>query len=46
MVLLIDGYNLLRNIFHKQKGKLDKQRKDLIQQLSYYKKKKNQNKNQ
>jgi predicted RNA-binding protein with PIN domain len=41
MVLLIDGYNLLRNIFHKQKGKLDKQRKDLIQQLSYYKKKKN-----
>lgn len=40
MVVVIDGYNLLRNIFHKEKGKLDKQRDELICQLSYYKRKK------
>ena len=40
MIILIDGYNLLRNIFHKEKGKLTKQREELVKQLSHYKKKK------
>lgn len=40
MIIIIDGYNLLRNIFHKEKGRLDKQRDELIRQLSYYKRKK------
>ena len=40
MIIIIDGYNLLRNIFHKEKGKLDRQRGELIRQLSYYKRKK------
>jgi len=40
MVVLIDGYNLLRQIFSKVKGKLDKQREQLIKQLAYYKSKK------
>jgi len=38
MVVVIDGYNLLRAIFPKVKGKLDKQRRQLIKQLGYYKK--------
>lgn len=40
MVVVIDGYNLLRNVFHKEKGKLTSQREKLVQQLSYYKNKK------
>lgn len=36
MILLIDGYNLLRSIFHKEKGKLDKQRDQLIKLLGVY----------
>ena len=40
MIILIDGYNLLRSMFHKIKGKLDKQRDQFIKQLGFYKKKK------
>ena len=40
MILVIDGYNLLRHLFLKEKGKLDKQRKQLIRNLGFYKKKK------
>jgi len=43
MIVLIDGYNLLRQIFSKIKGKLDKQREQLIKQLAYYKAKKSNN---
>lgn len=39
MIVVIDGYNLLRSVFPKVKGKLDKQRKELISQLGFYKKK-------
>jgi len=39
MIILIDGYNLLRSMFHKVKGKLDKQRDQFIKQLGFYKKK-------
>ena len=42
MIILIDGYNLLRSIFHKVKGKLDKQRDQFIKQLGFYKNKKEQ----
>ncbi len=37
MILLIDGYNLLRSIFHKERGKLDKQRDQFISLLGLYK---------
>ena len=40
VIIIIDGYNLLRHIFPKVKGFLDKQRKQIIEQLSYYKSKK------
>ncbi|MFH1644304.1 MAG: NYN domain-containing protein [bacterium] len=45
MIVLIDGYNLLRQVFHKVKGKLDKQRQQLIKELGYYKNKKPKIKN-
>ncbi|MBS1988407.1 NYN domain-containing protein [Candidatus Dependentiae bacterium] len=37
MIVVIDGYNMLRQIFPGDKGKLDPQRKYLIQQLAHYK---------
>jgi len=37
MIVVIDGYNMLRQIFPGDKGKLDSQRKYLIQQLAHYK---------
>ena len=40
MVLLIDGYNLLKSVYSHHKGRLDKQREQLIRQLGYYKEKK------
>lgn len=40
MIIVIDGYNLLRHIFPKAKGLLDLQRRQLIAQLGLYKKKK------
>ncbi len=40
MIILIDGYNLLKQVFHKVKGKLDKQRQQLIKELGFYKHKK------
>ncbi len=36
MVVVIDGYNLLKQIFYKQKDKLHKQRDELIKQLAFY----------
>jgi hypothetical protein len=41
MILLIDGYNLLRQIYPKEKGLLDRQRKYLVKEIGLYKKKKN-----
>lgn len=38
MIVVIDGYNLLRSIFSKERGKLDRQRKELVEQLGFYKK--------
>lgn len=38
MILVIDGYNLLKAIFPRVKGKLDKQRDQLVRQLGFYKK--------
>lgn len=40
MIILIDGYNLLKQIFPKEKGSLEPQRFQLIRQLSLYKKNK------
>ncbi len=40
MIILIDGYNLLRHIFPGVKGDLDKQRLQFIRLLGHYKKKK------
>lgn len=40
MIVLIDGYNLLRHAFAKEKGKLIKQREQFIKQLGYYRNKK------
>jgi predicted RNA-binding protein with PIN domain len=40
MIILIDGYNLLRHIFSREKGCLERQRKELVKQLGYYKSKK------
>jgi predicted RNA-binding protein with PIN domain len=40
MIVIIDGYNLLKNFFPKQKDNLKLQRKQLIKQLGYYKQKK------
>lgn len=37
MIVVIDGYNMLRQIFPGVKGKLDAQRNYLVQQLSSYK---------
>ncbi len=37
MIVLIDGYNLLKQIFPKQKNQLFKQREELIKQLGFYK---------
>lgn len=41
MILIIDGYNLLKQLFPKKKDLLDKQRKQLVKQLAFYKSKKN-----
>ncbi len=40
MIILIDGYNLLRQIFPKSKRLLDQQRNHLVKQLSIYRTKK------
>ena len=36
MVLLIDGYNVLRGLFPSNKGRLDKERAQLIKELGLY----------
>ena len=38
MVIVIDGYNLLKQMFPRVKGQLDKQRHNFIKQLGVYKK--------
>ncbi len=40
MIVIIDGYNLLKQVFYKIKGKLDKQREQLVMELGFYKSKK------
>lgn len=40
MIILIDGYNLLKQLFPKLKENLEKQKNQLIKQLGYYKNKK------
>ncbi|MCB9492958.1 MAG: NYN domain-containing protein [Epsilonproteobacteria bacterium] len=40
MIVLIDGYNLLKQIFPGAKHNLDKQKRQFIQQLAFYKAKK------
>ena len=40
MIIVIDGYNLLRHLYPEIKGYLTQQRKLFIQQLGYYKSKK------
>ena len=40
VIILIDGYNLLKQLFPKLKENLDKQKDQLIKQLGYYKQKK------
>lgn len=42
MIVVIDGYNLLKQIFPGAKGTLEKQRDQFIRQLGYYKQKKAQ----
>ena len=42
MIVVIDGYNLLKQIFPTAKGTLEKQRDQFIRQLGYYKNKKGQ----
>lgn len=37
ITVVIDGYNLLRAIYPKERGKLDKQRQMLIRRLGHYK---------
>lgn len=41
MIIIIDGYNLLKQLFPGKKGLIDKQRDHFIRQLGYYQKKKN-----
>jgi predicted RNA-binding protein with PIN domain len=38
VIIVIDGYNLLKAVFHRVKGKLDKERQQLIRNLGFYKK--------
>ena len=40
MIILVDGYNLLKHLFPREKGKLDKQRDQLVRHLGFYKKRK------
>jgi predicted RNA-binding protein with PIN domain len=40
MIVIVDGYNLLKHLFPKEKGKLDKHRDLIVSQLGFYKKKK------
>lgn len=40
MIVVIDGYNLLKQIFPHVKGRIDKERNAFIRQLGYYKSKK------
>ena len=37
MIIVIDGYNLLKQVFPRIKNQLEKQRQQLIHQLGYYK---------
>ena len=38
MIIVIDGYNLLHQVFPRVRGELDKQRKEFIKHLIFYKK--------
>lgn len=38
MIIVVDGYNLLKQVFPREKGKLDIHREQLIRQLGFYKK--------
>lgn len=40
MIIVIDGYNLLKQIFPHVKGRIDKERNAFIRQLGYYKSRK------
>lgn len=40
MIIIIDGYNLLKQIFPQVKGRLDQQRDTFVRHLGYYKHKK------
>lgn len=40
MIIVIDGYNLLKHLFPGAKHNLDKQKNSLVRQLAYYKKSK------
>ncbi len=40
LIVIVDGYNLIKQVFHKIKGKLEGQRNQLIKELGYYKNKK------
>lgn len=40
MIVIVDGYNLIKQIFHKINGNLENQRNQLIKELGYYKQKK------
>ncbi|MBD3231090.1 hypothetical protein GF322_00345 [Candidatus Dependentiae bacterium] len=42
LIVIVDGYNLLRAVFYKVKGKLTEQRNHFIKQLGHYKSKKNE----
>jgi len=42
VIVIIDGYNLLKQVFNKVKGKLDIFRDQLVKELSFYKKIKNE----
>ncbi len=41
MIIVIDGYNLLHAIFTSHRGKFDRERIQLVRQLSYYQRQKN-----
>jgi predicted RNA-binding protein with PIN domain len=40
LILIVDGYNLIKQVFNKIKGKLESQRNQLIKELGYYRNKK------
>ena len=37
MLIIIDGYNILKRVFSRIRGKLDKQREELLSYLAFYK---------